>query len=223
MKEIKWDRMVLKRLLLLAACGVMLQGIFYTNQTAFARKSIQAENTIQQGIAKEIVRFHVLANSDSEQDQELKMAVKERIVHYMQEILADAGSVQQAKEKIKDNLENIRKEAMQEIHRQGYSYPVEARLETCYFPMKSYGDCTFPAGDYEALRICIGEAKGHNWWCVLYPNLCFVDSLHAVVPEEEKQELRNVLTEEEYDSLFDWQEDDYEVKSGFWELCERIF
>ena len=71
----------------------------------------------------------------------------------------------------------------------------------CDFPDKTYGDVTFPAGRYEALRIEIGRAEGHNWWCVLYPNLCFLDSVHAVVPEEGKEELRQVLTDEEYEMV----------------------
>jgi len=72
--------------------------------------------------------------------------------------------------------------------------------------MKSYGDITFPAGEYEALRVCIGKAVGRNWWCVIFPNLCFIDSIHAVVPQEQKEELKNVLTEDEYDSLFSWKD-----------------
>lgn len=181
-----------------------------------------AKSSIQQGIADEIVRFHVLANSDEEADQELKLKVKERIVDYTKVLLEGADTVEETKERIAQNLSAIQKEAEDEIRKRGFSYPVTAKLETCYFPMKSYGDCTFPAGNYDALRICIGKAKGHNWWCVLYPNLCFVDSLHAVVPEKEKQELKNVLTEEEYDSLFDWREDEYRVKSGIWEWLKSM-
>lgn len=187
-----------------------------------AVKRANAAN-IQQGIAKEIVRFHVLANSDSEEDQALKLEVKTQVVEYCKELLADAETVQQTKEKLQENLENIQKTAKAVITEQGYSYPVEVRLENCYFPMKSYGDCTFPAGNYDALRVCIGEAEGKNWWCVLYPNLCFVDCVHAVVPEKEKQELQHVLTEEEYDSLFDWQEDTYRIKSGFLEMFDNWF
>ncbi|MFQ9153616.1 MAG: stage II sporulation protein R [Blautia sp.] len=70
------------------------------------------------------------------------------------------------------------------------------------FSGKTYGDCTFPAGNYDALRICIGEAKGKNWWCVLFPSLCFVDTVHGIVPAESRQLLQKVLTEEEYESLF---------------------
>lgn len=172
---------------------------------------------IQKGIAKEIVRFHVLANSDSEADQNLKLQVRDRVVNYARDILDGAKSPEETKERLKRKLLAIQEEAEREIRLQGYDYPVTASLENCYFPIKSYGDCTFPAGYYDALRICIGKAEGHNWWCVLYPGLCFVDCLHAVVPVQEKQELKNVLTEEEYDSLFDWREDNCRMRSGIWE------
>lgn len=213
-------------LLLLALCGILLQSIFFMgNQGAKDRRVFArtlSQESVQEGIAGEILRFHVLANSDSAQDQALKGKVKDHVLEYLQTILEDADSAKETERRIRDHMEQIRREAEEEIKRCGYDYDVQVRLETCYFPVKSYGDCTFPAGNYRALRILIGQAKGHNWWCVLYPNLCFVDSIHAVVPEEEKQELKNVLTEEEYDSLFDWKEDDYQIQSGFRQLWEKI-
>ncbi len=72
-----------------------------------------------------------------------------------------------------------------------------------YFPVKEYGDLTFPAGDYEALRVRLGSSEGRNWWCVMYPALCFVDSTYQVVPETSKEQLKQNLTEEEYNSLLD--------------------
>ena len=172
-----------------------------------------AAESIQEGIAGEIIRFHVIANSDSQEDQDLKLLVKDQIVKYMEPILKDAGDISETRVRIQDHLGEIEEKATEVIKSQGYDYPVEAGLTKCYFPIKTYGDCTFPAGEYEALRVCIGEAQGKNWWCVLYPNLCFIDSIHAVVPEEQKEELKNVLTEEEYDSLFDWRTSDFEIKT----------
>ena len=78
---------------------------------------------------------------------------------------------------------------------------MKAKLTKSYFPQKTYGDVTFPAGEYEALHIEIGRAKGHNWWCVLYPNLCFVDATNAVVPKKSKEKLKSVLDEEEYEMV----------------------
>ena len=165
----------------------------------------------------------MLANSDSEEDQKLKLEVKDRLVDYMKDILDGAEDVKETKKRITENQETICLVAEQEIQKQGYTYPVSVNLEKCYFPMKTYGDCTFPAGTYEALRVCIGKAKGRNWWCVLYPGLCFADSVNVIVPDEKKQELKNILTEEEYESLFDWREDDYQIRSGFLRLWKKLF
>ena len=113
-----------------------------------------------------------------------------------------------------DELENV---AAAVIEKEGQDYPVSAAVTTCYFPEKTYGDVTFPAGNYEALRVEIGAAKGHNWWCVLYPNLCFLDAANAVVPEEGKKELKSVLTEEEYSQVT--AQSDFKIK---WYFLENL-
>lgn len=100
---------------------------------------------------------------------------------------------------------------------------VHAELTNTRFPEKTYGDCTFPAGNYDALRITIGEAKGKNWWCVLFPSLCFVDTVHGVVPEESKELLKNVLTEEEYESLFTPGKSEYKVRWKAAEIWQSLF
>lgn len=166
---------------------------------------------IQQGIAAEILRFHVIANSDSEEDQALKLKVRDAVVNYMEVLLGDAGDIEETKSLVKAHMADIEKRAAAVIEEEGYTYPARAELTECYFPRKSYGDCTFPAGRYQALRLCIGKAEGRNWWCVLFPNLCFVDSVHAVLPREQKQQLKNVLTEEEYESLFDWKHSKFKI------------
>lgn len=168
---------------------------------------------IQQGIAGEILRFHVIANSDSKEDQALKLKVRDAVVEYMKDLLEGAEDLEETKGRVAERLAGIEELAMRIVEKEQAGYPVHAELTECYFPRKSYGDCTFPAGRYEALRICIGKAEGKNWWCVLFPNLCFVDSIHAVVPEEQKEELKNVLTEEEYESLFDWKHSEFKITS----------
>ena len=168
---------------------------------------------IQQGIAGEILRFHVIANSDSKEDQALKLKVRDAVVEYMKDLLEGAEDLEETKGRVAERLADIEELAMRIVEKEQAGYPVHAELTECYFPRKSYGDCTFPAGRYEALRICIGKAEGKNWWCVLFPNLCFVDSIHAVVPEEQKKELKNVLTEEEYESLFDWKHSEFKITS----------
>ena len=159
------------------------------------------QSRMQQNLAKEVFRFHVLANSDSEEDQALKMQVKEAVIAYMKEEIPSSDSVEMTKEWAKSHLDAIVNLAEAVLLEEGYAYEVTAEVTTCDFPEKTYGDITFPSGEYEALRIEIGEAKGQNWWCVLYPNLCFIDAVHAVVPEEGKKDLKNVLEEDTYEMV----------------------
>lgn len=156
---------------------------------------------LQKKMAEEVFRFHVLANSDSEEDQALKMKVKERVISYMHAELPDSKSVEMTENWARLHLEEIEQVAIATLEQEGCEDAVTVEVTNCYFPDKTYGDVTFPKGYYDALRIKIGEAKGKNWWCVLFPNLCFVDSIHAVVPEEGKKELKEVLDEEEYEMV----------------------
>ena len=155
----------------------------------------------QPAIAEQVVRFHVLANSDSDEDQSLKLKVKQKIVLYLQEILAPAEYKQEAVAIIKNHYSEIRTIAEQELLQNNCNDTVTVCFEHTTFPEKTYGDLTFPAGDYDALRVLIGNGAGHNWWCVLYPSLCYVNETACVVPEDSKTKLRNSLSEKEYESL----------------------
>ncbi len=161
----------------------------------------ESKAEIQHNIANEIIRFHVLANSDTEEDQALKLKVKNAVVLYMQGVLKGCDNKVEAEEMITSHKSDILQVAKQVIKEQGYDYQVTAQLENVYFPVKTYGDLTFPAGEYEAFRILIGQAEGKNWWCVMFPNLCMVNETYSIVPEDSKNQLRHVLTEEEYKSL----------------------
>ena len=143
-------------------------------------------------LSGQVFRFHVLANSDSESDQALKMEVKEAVLSYMKESLPESEHVSETKAWTLSHLPEIREQAAAVIAEAGYAYEVKAEVVRDYFPEKTYGDVTFPEGEYEALRVEIGKGEGHNWWCVLYPNLCFTDAVHAVVPEEGKEQLQNL-------------------------------
>lgn len=188
-----------RRNLIMAALAVMISLMLTACVCRTETVSAKVEKT-QEHMAEEVLRFHVLANSDSKEDQNLKMKVKDTVVSWMGEEM-DTESLEQTKAFIRSHLPQIEALAEETIQKEGYSYPVRASLEWTVFPEKTYGDITFPAGTYEALRIQIGEAKGHNWWCVLYPSLCFIDSVHAVVPEKGKKQLEHVLTEEEYEMV----------------------
>lgn len=156
---------------------------------------------LQTGIANEIIRFHVRANSDLDSDQQLKLLVKDAVVAYLTPILSTSESIEQSRELLESHKEDIRKVATDTLSEAGSDEEVSVYFEQSYFPMKTYGDVTFPPGTYEAFRIDIGDHAGKNWWCVLYPPLCFVDAVYGVVPDESKEQLAGVLTEEEYDAV----------------------
>lgn len=157
--------------------------------------------SLQEGIASQVIRLHVVANSDVETDQTLKLTVKDAVVTKLRSKLKNAENHEQARKIIEENLGEIEQEARHVMKEQGYDYTAKAILGDAVFPVKQYGDLTFPAGEYEALRINIGKAEGKNWWCVMYPTLCFVDSTYQVVPEESKEVLKNELTQDEYEML----------------------
>lgn len=155
----------------------------------------------QQKLAGQVLRFHVLANSDSDEDQALKMKVKEAVLGYMKEDMPKGSNAAETKEWAADHLKELEELSGEVVREEGFEYEVTAQIARDDFPEKTYGDITFPAGTYEALKIEIGSANGHNWWCCLYPNLCFTDAVHAVVPEEGKEELKQVLDESEYEMV----------------------
>lgn len=175
----------------------------------------EADGGIDEGAPySKIMRFHVRANSDTQEDQELKMAVKEDVVTYLKPLLEDCKSVAESKSVIVSNLQNIYTVAVNTIVEQGYDYEVRVYVTEEEFPVKTYGDLTFPAGKYQALRIDLGEAKGQNWWCVMYPPLCFIDESTAVVSEKGKEQLQETLTPEEYAKLF--ANSEIKVESKLW-------
>lgn len=159
------------------------------------------QHSVQEGIASEIIRFHVIANSDSDEDQSLKLKVKDGISGYMGDLLKDSTNIDETRKIITDNLDEIKEKAETIIRQEGHTEHVKAYMTTCYYPVKKYGDYVFPAGEYEALRIEIGKAEGKNWWCVMYPNLCFVEGSYAIIDESKADLLKKILTEDEYKAI----------------------
>ena len=127
--------------------------------------------------------------------------------------LTDVENLEECELVVRQSLGEIEEAAAETIAENGYDYDVTAELEHTSFPVKNYGSYTFPAGDYEALRIVIGEGNGHNWWCVMYPNMCFSDSMYEVVDKEAGEKLREVLTTEEYEKVL--AEGDYQVRMKY--------
>ncbi len=172
-------------------------GTFITLVFTLATKSYSYN--IQQGIADEVIRLHVLANSDEDYDQQLKIKVKDGIVKMLENELHNSMTKDETRIVLLKNLDKIEKRAEEIIKENGYDYSVNAKICFDDFPTKEYADVTLPAGEYEALKIEIGEAKGKNWWCVMFPPLCFVDASVKEVPKEDKEILKSVLTDTEYD------------------------
>lgn len=166
--------------------GVILISMFF-----------EREQRLQREIAGEILRFHVLANSDSKEDQEEKLKVRDAVVRKLQPLLEKSSSREETEKILLQQMDMIEETAGTVVNPK----KVKVSLTKDWFPEKNYGDCTFPSGEYRALRIEIGEARGHNWWCVLYPGLCFTDTVHGVVTEEGKEKLEGLLEEEAYDFI----------------------
>ncbi len=164
---------------------------------------IHAANSdrVQEGIAREIIRFHVVANSDSDEDQELKYLVKDALVQFLNPYLKDAKNINESRDIISELLPLIQNTAAHVIEENGYKYSIAASFSPCYFPIKVYGDYTFPPGYYEALQVKIGKSEGKNWWCVMFPPLCFVDETYNIVDEDGEEKLEYLLSEEEFDAL----------------------
>ena len=165
----------------------------YTSLCAFSyAKSTSSD------IADSVFRLHVLANSDSSEDQALKYKVRDNLLKYMNSICAETTSKDEAISIANNHLDDFKKIAENTISANGYNYTVQMQIGNFEFPTKTYGDISLPAGNYDALRVNIGEAKGQNWWCVMFPPLCFIDVSSGVVPDESKDVLKDSMDEEDF-------------------------
>lgn len=202
-------RVGLKRVhcLELAVLFVFIFAILCSNFVGFAAEC--------EDISDRVLRLHILANSDSDADQQLKLKVRDRILQETGIMFEQETNLEEAKRDVSAHLDDIEDIAQDEVYRRGYTYDVQAALvDDMYFETRTYGDVTLPAGQYDALRITIGAAQGHNWWCVLYPPLC----LPAAEPAD--QELEGTLTEDEITLV----ESDptYDVRFAVVEIYEKI-
>lgn len=164
---------------------------------------VLGNDPLQPMIASKILRFHVLANSDSAEDQAVKEKVRDAVGTYLNPILHASDDLEETKEIVNNHMTEIVCVAEETLAEYGYDYKVSASVTQTNFPEKTYGPYTFPQGEYEALQIIIGEGNGQNWWCVLYPNMCFKGSVYEVVEEDAKTALKEVLSPWEYADVFD--------------------
>lgn len=184
---------------------VVIIGVTLTSQVYISKANVSNtySNTqkLQSTLAQKIIRFHVIADNDTDESQQLKMKVKNETLKYMKTLLTGTEDLSTTRDILENNLENIKNFALDVVEKEGYEYNVSAEFENCYFPIKEYGSLIFPAGYYDALKIKLGKAEGRNWWCVMYPNLCFVEGSYAVVNDEVKETLEGMLTPDEYHML----------------------
>ena len=186
----------------------------------FNTKGVQATKNLD-NIDEKLIRFHVLANSNSEEDQTLKLKVRDKILEYVTPKLEKSKSIDESRTILKTEESNIIKIASEVIKNEGYNYDVKVTLGRTNFPEKTYGNITLPQGEYEAFRVLIGEAKGENWWCVMFPPLCFVDMTKGQISyEKSEEEIRKVLSEEEANAVIDKENSKIELRFKLLELLK---
>lgn len=152
-------------------------------------------------IKDKIIRLHVVANSDSPEDQAIKLQIRDAIIKELEPKLENLKNQEEVKNLISANMDNLIAAAEEEMARLGKGFPIDIELGTYEFPTKVYGDLSFPAGSYQALNVKIGEAQGKNWWCVMFPPLCFVDIAQGVISEKTLEEFKEILDEDELELL----------------------
>lgn len=207
-----------------------LKGTFIRRYTTYAKRMMWALGigilvtvcvSMMSGFTKDcsdirdsVLRLHILANSDSEQDQTLKLQVRDRILKETEDLFNNTTSVLNAQEQAAQNIRKIIDIAEDEVQKQGFDYKVDAQVCNQFFDTRVYENFSLPAGHYNALRITIGEAKGHNWWCVLYPPMC----LPGAMPQEELQD--SDLTSSQCDIIE--KPETYQVEFAIVELWEKL-
>lgn len=167
-------------------------------------------NAVSHNIEESVFRLHVIANSNSKEDQDLKYKVRDSLISYMNSLCKDVKSKEEAIELAKLHVNDFEQIATNTILENGFSYSVNVEIGNFSFPTKDYGDISLPAGFYDALRVKIGEANGQNWWCVMFPPLCFVNVSSGIVPDESKELMKDNLNDEEYSIIT--KEDSSEIK-----------
>lgn len=196
---IKIGDYIMKTKKILTIIAISIICILFWNKYNSKAVSVAA---IQQGLADSIVRFHVVSAGDTDYEQSIKLLVKNKVLDLMSDKLSDINSKEETIAIIKESIPQIIKCANSVLLENNCNINVTADIEESFFPIKSYGDLTLPAGNYTALKIVLGNGEGTNWWCVLYPPLCFVDATYGIVPDESKATFKTILDEDEYNLIF---------------------
>ena len=186
----------------------LLSGFLFAIFLSFTSFSGKCER-----ISEKVLRFHIIANSDTQDDQELKLKVRDKVLSSCKEIFDAANNLDDAKRNAELNLDKIAECAEEEIKNNGYDYKVSAKLIKMHFNTRYYNEVTLPAGNYYAVRLTLGEGKGKNWWCVMFPPMCLPAA-------QEQSELEDVLNPDELDIVKGKKQ--YEFKFKIVEIFEGI-
>ena len=181
--------------------------ILYSSLCAFS----YAKN-VSEDISDSVFRLHVIANSDSKEDQDLKYKVRDKLIEYMNNISENCNSKEDVISLAQEHQNDFQKIAEDTVRENGFDYSVKINIGNFEFPTKHYGDISLPAGFYDALRVEIGDASGQNWWCVMFPPLCFIDVTSGVVPEESKEDLKENMSDEDYAIISDTESTEMKFK-----------
>ncbi len=202
--RIKFSQRTINQILFFVCTLTLMAGCYRIAET-------YAEQRTAAAIASKVLRFHVIAESDDADDQRRKLLVRDAVGEWMNLKLKNAKNEKECEALIEKQKSQIRELAEQVLEEDGRKQSVQVRLADVEFPDKTYGDYEFPAGTYRALQIIIGEGEGHNWWCVLYPNLCFSAEGYDVTGDGAKEQLERVLSPKEYRAILK----DHNYKLGF--------
>ncbi len=205
----------------IAACGTFLcllltelQASFTGNITTPLRSATNeaVSSVLQEQLADKLLRFHVLADNDSETAQEVKLEVRDAVCTYLAPLMDTVTDKNSAIDCLLPLLDEIRQLANEVLAANGATYHAEVTLGSRYFPIRQYGSFCIPAGTYDTLCIVLGKGEGKNWWCLAFPRFCFVEGTYIAEQEDMVNELKILLTDEEYNAIL---KQEYNVQIRF--------
>ena len=200
----KRGQVIFMKLIIKSACIAFVLTVIY---------SMIPFRTECKEISDEVFRFHILANSDEDYDQQLKLKVRDKVLLYTESLFEKARSKEEAENLISNNLQDICNTAQKEVTDNGYDYSVTAQITKMYFTTRTYESYTLPSGMYDALRITIGSGEGRNWWCVMYPSICISSE------KSQDEAARETFNDNQYDIV---KNEKYEYKFKIVEIFEKI-
>ena len=200
----KRGQVIFMKLIIKSACIAFVLTVIY---------SMIPFRTECKEISDEVFRLHILANSDEDYDQQLKLKVRDKVLLYTESLSEKAQSKEEAENLISNNLQDICNTAQKEVTDNGYDYTVTAQITKMYFTTRTYESYTLPSGMYDALRITIGSGEGHNWWCVMYPSICISSE------KSQDEAAKETFNDNQYDIV---KNEKYEYKFKIVEIFEKI-